>query len=148
MGHAIGLATMRLDGFVSMDGYDTPGSVTTKPLASNGDRLVLNARAPQAAYDAQPQAAAPYGVLRAEVLDGDGRVIERYSADDCDSFTGDDLRHVVTWRGRPRLPRLDGDAFRLRFHLRNAALYSFQVADREPGPQDVELAEPGSRGAP
>jgi hypothetical protein len=148
MGHAIGLATMRLDGFVSMDGYDPTGTVTTKPLTSDGDRLVLNARAPQAAFDAEPQAAAPYGSLRAEVLDAQGRAIEGYSADDCDAFTGDDLRHVVTWRGRPRLPRLDGGAFKLRFHLRNAALYSFQVADREPGSQDVELAEPGSRGAP
>ncbi len=82
------------------------------------------------------------------MLDAGGRVIEGYSADDCDAFTGDDLRHVVTWNGRNALPRLDGDAFRLRFHLQNAALYTFQVLDRDPRPEDVELAEPGSRGAP
>jgi hypothetical protein len=146
MGHAIGLATMRLDGFVSMDDYNTPGTLTTRPLSSNGDRLVVNARAPEVAFDGQGPK--PHGSLRAEVLDSGGRVIDGYSVDDCDPFTGDDLRHVVTWKGRPRLPRLDGDPFRLRFHLSNAALYSFQVADRDPRPEDVELAEPGSRGAP
>jgi hypothetical protein len=146
MGHAIGLATMRLDGFVSIDGYDTPGTLATRLLSSNGDRLVVNARAPEAASDAQAQKS--HGSLRAEVLDARGHTIEGYSADDCDPFTDDELRHTVTWKGRTNLPRLDGDAFRLRFHLRNAALYSFQVADRDPRPEDVELAEPGSRGAP
>ncbi len=146
MGHAIGLATMRLDGFVSMDGYDTPGTLTTRLLSSNGDRLVVNARAPEPAFDAQ--APRSHGSLRAEVLDVRGHTIEGYSIDDCDPFTGDDLRHIVTWKGRTELPRLEGNAFGLRFHLRNAALYSFQVPDRDPRPEDVELAEPGSRGAP
>jgi len=71
-----------------------------------------------------------------------------YSPDDCDAFTGDDLSHIVIWNGRASLPRLGGDTFRLRFFLGNAALYSFQVADRDPRPKDVEMAEPGSRGVP
>ena len=32
MAHAIGLAKMRLDGFVSMDAYQGGGTLTTKPL--------------------------------------------------------------------------------------------------------------------
>ena len=32
MGYAIGLARMRLDGFASLDGHESDGTVTTKPL--------------------------------------------------------------------------------------------------------------------
>jgi hypothetical protein len=69
-------------------------------------------------------------------------------SDDGDPFTGDYLRHIVTRKGRTDFPRLNGDAFMLRFHLRNAGLFSFQVADRDLRPEGVELAEPGGRGAP
>jgi hypothetical protein len=104
-----------------VDGYDSPGTLTTVPLTSNGDRLVVNARAPESAFDAH--APSPHGRLRAEVLDARAHTIEGYSADDCDPFTGDDLRHVVTWKGCTDLPRDYGDVFRLRFHMSNAALY-------------------------
>ena len=43
---AIGVATMRLDGFVSLDGCGPDSSVTTRPLRFAGDRLEVNVRAP------------------------------------------------------------------------------------------------------
>jgi len=64
MGHAIGLATMRLVGFVSMDGYGSTGAVTTKPLISNGDCVILNARTPDVAFDAPLQVQEPLRSLR------------------------------------------------------------------------------------
>jgi len=48
-GFAIGLATMRLDGFASLDSYGgIDGTITTKTLTFEGERLTINARAPQA----------------------------------------------------------------------------------------------------
>ena len=47
MGYAIGLARMRLDGFASMDGHEPGGTLTTKSLVFKGDRLYVNARAPE-----------------------------------------------------------------------------------------------------
>lgn len=59
--HAIGLARLRLDGFVSLEA--TPeGAVTTKPFLFIGDTLILNADASQ-------------GSIRVEVLDEHQHVI-------------------------------------------------------------------------
>ncbi len=147
-GYAIGLAKMRLDGFVSIDGHDPGGRFTTVPMRADGDRLVVNVRAPGRPFGDDARAEEPYGTLRVEVLDPDGRVVEGYSAAECDPFTGDELRHVVTWKGSPDLGRVGGSSFRLRFHLNNAALYSFQLKGDKPGDDMVNLLSPGARGRP
>lgn len=144
-GMAIGHATMRLDGFVSMDGYDEVGTLTTKPLVFAGDRLVVNVRAPEVPFGGT-DSGSPHGSFRVEVLGENGEAIEGYGVGDCDSFTGDELRHVVTWRGSQDLSRLEARAIRLRFHHRNAALYSFQFrGEQEPRPP-ANLLSPGARG--
>ncbi len=147
-GYAIGLAKMRLDGFVSMDGYEPEGTLTTTPLRHEGDRLQVNARAPQRSFGGEGTPESPYGELRVEVLDEGGRAVEGFTAADSDGFTGDELRHVATWNGSPDLGRMAGSPIRLRFHLKNAALYSFQLVDDRPRPDSVNLLSPGARGRP
>lgn len=39
----------------------------------------------------------------------------------------DNLSHTVTWNGDPDLSRLKGQPVYLRFQLKNADLYSFQI---------------------
>ena len=145
---AIGVATMRLDGFVSLDGCGPDSSVTTRPLRFEGDRLEVNVRAP---YDpATPRASAerPHGLFSVEILDVNSTPLTGYSRADCDVFSGDNVHHTVTWNGNPGLGRLAGQPVRLRFHLHNAALYSFRFhGQSEPAPA-ANLAEPGSRGFP
>jgi len=75
---AIGLATLRLDGFVGLTAGEQRGTILTKPLKLMGAGLEVNADASQ-------------GSLRIEVLDEARRAIPGYSNDDaailkrCDS---------------------------------------------------------------
>lgn len=123
----IGVATLRRDGFVSMDGDATPGEITTKRLRGVRGPLHVNCDATK-------------GSLAVEVLDAAGRVLPGYGRQDCNSLTGDQIDGVVTWKDRKELPQ-DVDAIRLRFILRNASLYSFmpgegvQIVDEPAGPE-------------
>ena len=120
---AIGVATLRKDGFASLDGGDNPGTVTTKRLKGLRGKLRLNCEAGA-------------GLLQVEVLDADGRVLPGYKRMECNEPRGDAVDQVVTWQKREELPAGD-TPLRLRFHLKNVSLYAFK-AD---GPIEV-LHEP------
>ena len=112
-GGTINLAKLRLDGWVSVDAGDEPGTLTTKPLKLTGDKLVINA-------DAED------GGVGVEILGRTGqRPVPGFSLADCDRFSGDSVRHTVAWQGSSDLSRLQDRPVRLRFHLQNAKLYSF-----------------------
>ena len=125
--YALGIGRLRRNGFVSVGAGETrEGMVATQPFMSDGDRLVINA------------ACGPGGYLKVEVRDARDCVLPGRGLDDSDTFTGDSIRHTVTWRGDANLP-LPNDADsgtvytrfiphrRLRFVMRNAELYSFAI---------------------
>ena len=127
VGFAMGLAKLRRNGFVSLDANRMrEGMILTQPWVSAGDRVVINA------------ACGPDGYVKVEALDVHDQVLPGRTRDDCDAFTGDAIEHVVTWRGDPDLPvegQDTGEVYgrrlpyrRLRFILRDAAIYSFQIA--------------------
>lgn len=109
----IGLATLRKDGFASLDAGRTIGTVLTKRLVGLEGPLHLNYRTTG-------------GWLKAEVLDESGQVVPGYEEAACNPLQGDSTDQVVTWVGRPELPIWPGP-LRLRFILQNASLYSFQA---------------------
>ena len=110
--NGIGLAKLRVDGFVSVDAGETGGTLTTKPLTFTGERLIVNANA-------------THGHVTVEFLDASGRPIVGYGEPECDAIKGDSLRHTVTWKGKADISRLEGTVVKLRFSLRKAKLYSF-----------------------
>ena len=63
------------------------------------------------------------------VLDHAGKPILGFTRNDCEPFQGDVIRHTVKWQGNSDISALSGKSVRLRFHLRNAKLYSFAVQD-------------------
>ena len=146
LGFAIGVAKMRLDGFASMDGYEPTGTLTTRPLLFEGASLVINARAPDRPSGADSTPPTPFGRLRVELLDAAGETAPGFSADDFDVFTGDDVRHVATWRGSDDLGSLGGQPVRLRFYLTNAALYAFRFRNGTEAPPPMNPLAPGARG--
>ena len=147
-GHAIGLAKMRLDGFASMDGYDPGGTMTTRPLVFEGDRLLVNARAPESAFSANGVSEKPHGRLKVEVLDAAScKPLRGLGEPECESFSGDELHHQVSWSGGARLADLQGVPIRLRFHLRSAALYAFQFVSGRSQISVVNRLSPGARGS-
>ena len=112
---AIGLATLRKDGFASLDARDAEGIVTTKKLSGTNGLLKVN-------YSARG------GALRVEVLDEDGKPLKGYTRDDCDALGADSISQAVNWRDKRALPKKRA-VIRLRFIMRNASLYSFSAGE-------------------
>ena len=113
---AVGLAKLRRDGFVSIDAADQPGTLVTRPLTIQGDRLHINA------------AVAPGGEIRVGLLDYEGKPIRGYTTEACSRITGDSTDVKVDW-GRSDLDSVieSHEHVRLKFEMRKAQLYSFWV---------------------
>ena len=111
----IGLATIRRDGFVSLDGGSEPGHVVTRPLTFSGKKLFVNAEI------------SPGGHLKAELRNTAGDALPQYQLKHCHSVQGDVMSAPVTWAEAKELHRPEGESLRLVFELKNAKLYSFWI---------------------
>ena len=123
-----GLATLRRDGFASMDwgtderprarrvdgGSSTEGTLTTRPVRFSGSHLFVNA-------DLRG------GELRVEVIDRQGHVVAPFSRDNCVPVTGDGTRTPVRWTSGS-LAAVAGRELRFRFSLSRGKLFSFWVS--------------------
>ena len=107
----IGLATLRLDGFVSIDAASA-GTMTTKLLVFVGDTIELNANAAG-------------GSIRVEALDAEGKVIEGFSREDCQPITTDNVRHILKWKGNDNCQLIQARPIKLKFYMERSRLYSF-----------------------
>ena len=116
-GHT-GLATLRRDGFASME-TDGEGELVTRPLKFSGKCLFVN-------LDAAG------GELLVEVADRRGIVIEPFSLANCRPVRADSTRERVAWNGGD-LAALAGREVRFRFRLRHGKLYAFWVSPSDRG---------------
>jgi len=108
---AIGLATLGLDGFVSLAGGDEGGSVLTASVEFGGNDLYVN-------LDAE------MGDARVELLDDSGRPYPGFDRAAAVPLTDDTIRQPVRWRSEAQFSDLNGHTGRVRIHLRNADLYA------------------------
>jgi hypothetical protein len=127
-----GLATLRRDGFVSMDhpasgrGVErlkpspAPGTLITRPVKFSGRHLFVNIDAPD-------------GELRVAILDREGRVIAPYDERACVPIRADSTRTRVTWTAAGDLAPLAGRDVRFRFHVTRGRLYAFWVSPTPDG---------------
>ncbi len=122
-----GLATLRRDGFASMDWLpgqmrahrriDDPsggGVLETRPVTFTGAHLFVNA-------DVKG------GELRVEVLDESGAVIAPLSRANCVPLTTDGARQAIAWR-EGSIASVVGRPVRLRFVLTRGRIFSFWVS--------------------
>lgn len=109
---SIARATWRLDGWCSFRADETEGVVETVPLRPKGDQLWINADAFR-------------GRIVVAVLDINGNPLPDYSAANCIPLKGSNVRQAVRWVGHDHLP--EHRPIRLRFHIRNADLFSYRV---------------------
>jgi len=112
---ATGLATLRRDGFASMDADDVERTLTTRPVRFSGKHLFVNASIAR-------------GELRVEVIGPDGKGVADLTRDACSPVTGDGTRLAVRWKATADLSSAAGQDVRFRFHVRNGSLYSFWVS--------------------
>ena len=119
---AIGMATMRLDGFAAWEAGSEAGVLSTRPFRCNGDRLFLNAEAQN-------------GSITVEVQDEKGDPLKGFETKSCRAVNGDTLTREgggwIQWQKEKDFRRLQGKIIQLRFTLRNALLYSFRVSDEK-----------------
>lgn len=108
---AIGLATIRLDGWCSLSATFAGGRITTVPLELPVDsrKLFINAKA-------------DWGKIGVELLDVDGGVIDR-----SEPVAADGVRLEARWRKNGWKSRRGDDRYQLRFTLENARIYSWSV---------------------
>ena len=120
---AFGAIRMRLDGFASQDapptgGPHVPGGVlTTIPLLFSGNRLELNLNAGAG------------GWLQVEILGENEQPLPEFSTKEAELLRGNDVRQIVTWRGKADVTSLKGKAVQLRFVGRDVKLYAFQFRE-------------------
>ncbi len=120
-GASIGLATLRRDGFASMDASDgKAGTLTTRPVAFHGRHLFVNVDNPD-------------GELRVEVLDEKGEPIAPFTKKNSVPIKADLTLQEATWKDVPNLDAIRGRPVKFRFHLTNGHLYSFWVSPDENG---------------
>ena len=129
-----GLATLRRDGFASMDAGEEECRLTTRPVRFRGKHLFVNVNAPG-------------GKLLVEVLDNGGNVIEPFSREKCVAVSGDATRLAVEWKGNEGqeadLGALAGTPVRFRFILQNGELYAFWVTPDRSGASHGYVAAGG-----
>ena len=106
---AIGRASWRLDGFVSLQGGADGGVVETVPVRLGGNRLVVNADASK-------------GSLEVELLAEDGNPLSGYTRSNCETITSDSVRQIVRWKQGEEITYTK--PFRIRFYLSKAHLYA------------------------
>lgn len=109
-------ATLPVDRYVALDAAQTPAKFTTRPLTFTGSRLEINA-------DVRPK-----GWVRFELQDAQGKALAGHALEDCVPLQGDNLRHVVTWKGGADLAALAVKTVKLRCVAKDASLYAFQFA--------------------
>ncbi|NUM53897.1 MAG: hypothetical protein HUU46_09665 [Candidatus Hydrogenedentes bacterium] len=108
---SLNAATLRLDGFVSLDAA-SDGVITSKPVLFEGKTLYMNADAKE-------------GSIRVELLGGDGQSVRGYAQSEV--ITGDAVRMPVRWANSGAAVELPREPVRIRFSLSKACLFSYWV---------------------
>jgi len=103
----------RLDGFVSLDAGKDLGSVTTKVFALRGEGLQINADA---------TCSPTLSSVVVQVQDPEGKVLATSAP-----LRADGVALEPVWEGRGDLSEFAGQPVRLRFTMRYAKLYAFEV---------------------
>jgi hypothetical protein len=125
-GGSIGLATLRRDGFASMDADEKGGTLTTRTLTFKGSHLFVNLDAPK-------------GELRVEVIDTTGGKVFATSQ----PIRGDSTKQHVEWQNGFDLAKLSDKHVRFRFNLANGKLYAFWVTTDQDGASNGYLGAGG-----
>jgi hypothetical protein len=106
--------TLRMDGFVSINGPLSGGTFLTKPLTFDGETLTMN------------YATSAAGSIQVEIQDIEGHAIPGFELTDV--IYGDQIDGPIVWKGQDLRP-LAGAPIRLRVVLKDADLYAFRFSD-------------------
>ena len=103
-----------MDGFVSVCAPLSGGELLTRPIVFSGSELVMN------------YATSAAGSVQVELQDVEGQPLDGFALADCPEIYGDEIDHVVEWKGGSDMSRHAGTPVRLRFVMNDADLYAIQ----------------------
>ncbi len=106
--------SLRIDGFASLHAGFQTGEAVTKPLIFNGKELEIN------------YATSAAGYIRVEILDAKGKPLPGYTFNDAQEIIGNEIKRIVSWRGKEDVSALAGRPVKLKIYLRDADLYSLK----------------------
>lgn len=109
---SIHLATLRKDGFASVEALYPSGTMTTKLLTFDAEKLIINADAEK-------------GSILVELIDHEGKPIPGYTKEECVPFRRNDIRGEIQWKSDKNISLLHNRVVRIRFYLQTTRLYSF-----------------------
>lgn len=112
-------ATLRTDGFVSVNAPYTGGEFVTRPLMFTGDELVIN------------YATSAAGSVRVELQDANCQPLDGYRLVDSIEIYGDEIERNVGWHEHCDVRSLTGRAIRIRFVMRDADIYALRFRPHE-----------------
>jgi hypothetical protein len=113
MDAVMGLSTLRLDGFCSIESGSFGGHLVTEPLPAAGKTLLMNART------------TGNGSLSIELVDREFKPLAAKPM----VFRGDAVAAPLRFGSKIKLPATPDGTVRLKMTLENAALYSFSIKE-------------------
>ena len=119
-GAAVGVATLRRDGFASMGAGKKQATLLTRPVIFNGSFLFVNVDCPE-------------GELKIEIMDETGRVIPGFSARKSVAVSVNKTLQQISWKNSADISALRNRPVKFRFYLTNGKLYSFWVSPDKSG---------------
>lgn len=123
---AIGLATMRIDGFCSMSASDSKeGWMISRREPMREPTIKINAKT------------AAGGSVTAEILDRKNRVLPGFSRQECIAFQGDAVSHELQWSTRQFADNQRRSDYKIRFWLNKADLFSYLPSALDPEQPDL-----------
>jgi len=121
-----GLATLRRDGFYSMNAGATSASLTTRAVRFSGKYLFVNVKDPQ-------------GSLQVQLIDPNSQQVLATSS----PIRVDETLHQVSWNGLIDLSAYANTPVQFQFNLTNGELYSFWVSSSASGASNGYVAAGG-----
>jgi hypothetical protein len=127
---AWGFGRLRKDRFIGQVAGEQTGYLLTRQFVLDGTALDLNCSAVPVPYQRDSDG------IRVAIIEAPDfqtretqweKAIPGFGLADCDNIVTDALTHRVTWKGKSDLGALKGRAIYLRFQMKKAALYSFQI---------------------
>ena len=109
------MASLRRDGFASIESEKKEGYLTTRPVTFNGKHLFVNVDCPE-------------GELFIEVLNSNNKVIKKSKIIKTDSTI-----YNVEFTDNQDLSKFIGQEVKFRFNLKKGKLYSFWVSPDKNG---------------
>lgn len=130
---ATGLATLRRDGFASMDAYEEEGVLITEKVLFDGDYLFTN-------VDIKS------GSIAVEVLGENNMPLSGFKKEDWIVLNDiNSTQQLISWKDNPILSSLKGAEVKFKFYLTQGSLYSFWVSPWKTGESRGYTAGGGPR---